>query len=108
MALEPTVWLEKEAGRGNKSGKEREKEMGRRGSVGPRGKEGEARAGRAERKRSEGYWALFLSSLLFFFFPTLKLFKQFYLKSNKFEFKPFRLNTNKTMLQHECINKLIL
>jgi hypothetical protein len=45
----------KGSGPWNKSGKEREKEMVRRGSVGPRGKEGEARAGRAERKRSEGY-----------------------------------------------------
>jgi hypothetical protein len=39
--------------------------------------------------------------LFFFFsfpFPSLKLFKQFYLNSNKFEFKPYTLNTNKTML----------
>jgi hypothetical protein len=45
--------------------------------------------------------------LLFFLFSTLKLFKQFYLNSNKFESKPYTLNTNKTMLQ-ECTNKLIL
>jgi hypothetical protein len=30
------------------------------------------------------------------------------LNSNKFEFRPYKLNTNKTMPQHECTNKLIL
>jgi hypothetical protein len=30
------------------------------------------------------------------------------LNSNKFEFKPYKLHTNKTMLQHECTSKLIL
>jgi hypothetical protein len=51
----------------------------------------------------------FLFSLLpFFSFSTLKPFKQFYLISKEFEFKPYILNTNKTMLQHECTNMLIL
>jgi hypothetical protein len=30
------------------------------------------------------------------------------LNSIKFEFKSYNLNTNKTMLQHECTNILIL
>jgi hypothetical protein len=42
-----------------------------------------------------------------FFFYT-QTFKQHYLNSNKFEFKPYKFNTNKTLLQHECTNNLIL
>jgi hypothetical protein len=64
---------------------------------------GEGKEGRAERSFGLPFPFSFL-----FFFPTLKLFKQFYLNSNNFEFKPYKLNTRKTMLQHECTNKLIL
>jgi hypothetical protein len=67
------------------------------------------------RERGRGEWAaglgccsLFFPFLLFFFLSTLKLFKHFYLNSNEFELKPYTLNTIKTMLQHECTNKLIL
>jgi hypothetical protein len=74
------------AGRGERRGNPRERE---RGGFGPAA-------------------GLFPSLLLFFFFSTVKLFKQFYLNSNKFEFRPYKLNTNKTMPQHECTNKLIL
>jgi hypothetical protein len=85
-------------------------EKGRPGVDGPRGEErGE---GARERERGRGGFGpaagLFPFLLLFFFFSTLKLFKQFYLNSNKFEFKPYTPNTNETMLQHECTNKLIL
>jgi hypothetical protein len=62
---------------------------------------------RREREGVVGLGWLLLSSL-FFLFSTLKLFKQLYLNSNKFEFRPYKLNTNKTMPQHECTNKLIL
>jgi hypothetical protein len=67
------------------------------------------RRGEGEPARERGDFGLaagrFPSLLLFFFFSTLKVFKQFHLNSNKFEFKP---NTNKTMRQHECTSKLIL
>jgi hypothetical protein len=72
---------------------------------------GEERGGKRGRELG---WAkaagLLFSSplLLFFFFPTLKLFKRFHLNSNEFEFKLYKLNTNKTMLQHECTNNLIV
>jgi hypothetical protein len=73
------------------------------------------RKGRPQGKRKREQagllgWAAALFSFLFFFsfFSTLKPFKQFYLISNKFEFKPYKLNTRKIMLQHECTNKLIL
>jgi hypothetical protein len=70
---------------------------------------GERAGPRGERERGAGRAAgLFPFLLLFFFFSTLKLFKQFYLNSNKFEFKPYKLNTRKTMLQHECTNMLTL
>ena len=42
--------------------------------------------------------------LPFSFSNTLKLFEF----KHKFEFKPYALNQNKTMLQHECTNKLNL
>jgi hypothetical protein len=88
---------------------------GEKGGRGPQGQLGPGRRGRRgsprERERERGFWAgcwalSFSSSFLFF--STLQLFKQFHLNSNKFEFKPYTLNTNKTMLQHECTNKLIL
>jgi hypothetical protein len=76
-------------------------EMGRgRRRAGPRGRKEAGRAGLA------GLSSLFL--LLSFFFSILKLFKQNYLNSNKFELKPYKLNTRKTMLQHECTNMLTL
>jgi hypothetical protein len=75
---------------------------GRRGDWAAR----ERRAGpRREEKRAggvAGLGCLLFFLLLSFFFSTLKLFKQFYLNSNK-----FKINAQ-TMLQHECTNKLIL
>jgi hypothetical protein len=56
--------------------------------------------GRAERSK----WAA-LSFLFLFYTQT---FKQTHLNSNKFELKPYKLNTRKIMLQHECTNNLIL
>jgi hypothetical protein len=67
------------------------REVGRRG---PCGRE-EGKRGPRERERELGCWALFPSLLLFFFFSTLKLFKQFHLNSNEFEFKLYKLNTRK-------------
>jgi hypothetical protein len=45
----------------------------------------------------------FLSS-----FPNSIYSPKHHLNSNKFEFKSYKLNTGKIMLQHECINILIL
>jgi hypothetical protein len=67
---------------------------------GPRGK----RRGGPREKRGWTGWALFFSFSLF----HLNLFTQIYLNSNKFEFKPYKFNTEKTMLQHECTTNLIL
>jgi hypothetical protein len=53
---------------------------------------------RGERAGPRDLGCFSFSSLLFFFFPTLKLFKHNYLNSNKFEFKPYKLNTRKAML----------
>jgi hypothetical protein len=64
------------------------------------------REGEGRRVGLAGLSSLFL--LLSFFFSILKLFKQNYLNSNKFEFKPYKLNTRKIMLQHECTNMLTL
>jgi hypothetical protein len=63
------------------------KEMGREGKAGPRA---------------------FAAFFCFFFFPSL--FPHLTIQTNlvEFEFKPSKLNTNKTMLQHECTSKLIL
>jgi hypothetical protein len=105
----PRAGWKKESGPWKTRAERREKRSWATGEVLARERnEGEARAGRAEKKKKRGLLALSFSSLLFFFFLTLKLFKQFYLNSNKFEFKPYTPNTNKTMLQHECTNKLIL
>jgi hypothetical protein len=55
-----------------------------------------------------GCWAAApFSSLLFFLFYPQTI-QTIYLNSNKFEFKPYKFNTRKTMLQHECTNILIL
>jgi hypothetical protein len=64
------------------------------------------REGEERRVGLAGLSSLFL--LLYVFFSILKLFKHNYLNSNKFEFKPYKLNTRKTMLQHECTNMLTL
>jgi hypothetical protein len=76
-----------------------------------RERKGPAQGEEGKKSRLGCYWAG-LSSLfpflLSFFFSTLKLFKQIYLNSNKFEFEPYTLNTNKTMPQHECTNELTL
>jgi hypothetical protein len=88
----------------------REREREKRG--GPSVAHAGGRRGKEARERErERVWAAGLSFLSFsfsFFFSTLKLAKQFYLNSNEFEFKPYKLNTIKTMLQHECTSKLIL
>jgi hypothetical protein len=76
---------------------EREKKgLGCQGEKGPAPREKEKRAGRAA---GLGRCSLVFPFLLFFFFSTLKPFKLF---------KPYKLNTRKIMLQHECTNKLIL
>jgi hypothetical protein len=66
----------------------------------------ERRGSPREREMVLGRVGLPFSLLSFSSFPTHKLFKQFYLNPNKFEFKPYKLNTRKTMLQHECTNML--
>jgi hypothetical protein len=77
-----------------KEGRGRE-ELGRRGE-----KRGERRTGRPK--------GLFLLLFFSFSFSTLKPSKQIYMNSNKFEFIPYKLNTRKIMLQHECTNMLTL
>jgi hypothetical protein len=107
---EVALGLREEVGRGSAHAGERKEG----GSAGPRvAHAGERRGKRGPKGKKEGVWAaglLLLSPLilLFFFFPTLKLFKQTYLNSNKFEFKPYKLHTRKIMLQHECTNMLTL
>jgi hypothetical protein len=90
---------------------------GGEGSAGLRGRtwaRGKERAREGERESVLGWaereglgWLLLFLFLLSFLFYT-QTFKQHYLNSNKFEFKPYKFNTNKTMLQHECTNNLIL
>jgi hypothetical protein len=75
--------------------------------IGLPGRERASPKGKGKESRP-GCCSLLFPFLLFFFFSTLKPFKQFYLISNKFEFKPYKLNARKIMLQHECTNKLIL
>jgi hypothetical protein len=104
---EVALGLREEVGRGSAHAGERKEG----GSAGPRvAHAGERRGKRARRGRKRGFGLMFPSPLLllFFFFPTLKLFKQTYLNSNKFEFKPNKLHTRKIMLQHECTNMLTL
>jgi hypothetical protein len=71
-----------------------------RGGKGPEGEKEEREVGRAERGLG-CFFSLFFS----FFLSALKPFKPSHLNSKKFEFNP---NTNKTMHQHECTNKLTL
>jgi hypothetical protein len=72
--------------------------------------EGRPKGERGKESRPGCFWAGFFSLflLLSFFFSILKLFKQNYLNSHKFELKPYKLNTRETMLQHECTNMLTL
>jgi hypothetical protein len=80
------------------------REKGKRGESWASGKLGPGKRGR---ERGFGLMGCCLL-LLFFFFSTLKLLKQIHLNSNKFEFKPYKLNTREIMLQHECTNMLLL
>jgi hypothetical protein len=101
-------WLCVREGKGREGGARAGKELGL--GRGPRGEE--RRGARGGKKRGVLGWVglllPFFPFLLFFFFSTLKPFKQIYLNSNKFEFKPYKLNTRKIMLQHECTNMLTL
>jgi hypothetical protein len=76
------------------------------------GRKGRRGEGPTVRKRGFGLLAaaavLLSSSFSFPFLFYTQTFKQNYLNSIKFEFKSYKLNTNKTMLQHECTNILIL
>jgi hypothetical protein len=72
-----------------------------------RGEERGPEGGEREGVWAAGCWALFFSSS-FLFLSHTQLLKQIYLNSNKFKFKPYKLNTRKTMLQHECTNMLTL
>jgi hypothetical protein len=66
---------------------------------------------RGGKKERELGWAKALGCFLSSFFSFSFLHSNIqtnYLNSNKFEFKPYAPNTNKTMLQHECTNNLIL
>jgi hypothetical protein len=99
--------------RGRKGKKRRTEELTGGDSRSEREEERERGRARAEERGGvgPGCWVglpSLLSSSFLFFFSILKLFKQNYLNSNKFEFKPYKLNTRKTMLQHECTNMLIL
>jgi hypothetical protein len=78
----------------------REKEGGR--GAGPR------RLGPGKRERERFGADRLLSSSPFLIFSTLQLLKQIHWNSNKFEFKPYKLNTRKIMFQHECTNMLLL
>ena len=76
------------------------------------GREWEKEAGRAGLFLGLGWVAIWVLGWFgFFFFFSLSYFKHhsnlFEFKHN-FEFKPYALNQNKTMLQHECTNKLNL
>jgi hypothetical protein len=85
-----------------------------------KGKEGGC-AGPRERKergkgspREKGEWAGLggglgcLALLLLLSFSFTQSIQTNYLNLNRFEFKPYKLNTRKIMLQHECTSKLIL
>jgi hypothetical protein len=85
---------------------QREEREERRSGWGKRKWAGLAHAGEEERKRRwaglrEGNWAAF--SFLFLSYTQTNS-----LNSNRFEFKHYKLNTRKIMLQHECTSKLTL
>jgi hypothetical protein len=65
------------------------------------------RKGKGRAGLGQGVWVVFFPSSFPVIFYT-QTFKQNYLNSIKFEFKPYTFNTNKIMLQHECTNKFIL
>jgi hypothetical protein len=95
-------WGKVGSGRSPRGGK-----RGKRGeswaSGGPCGREGKGRLGWAK--------AAGLGCLLLFFFLSFfctQTIQTIYLNPNKFEFKSYKLNTRKIMLQHECTNNLIL
>jgi hypothetical protein len=111
-------WAGATAGPGGREGVEK-RGLGELGRAWPtreerRGGRREGRpTGKREKENRPGWdtvWAglaAFLFSLLFFF-SLLKPFKHNHLNSNKFEFKPYKLNTRKAVLQHECTNMLTL
>jgi hypothetical protein len=71
------------------------------------GRGGEGRPEREKGRGVLGCWALLPLLLLFFSFT--QSIQTNYLNSNRFEFKPYKLNTRKKiMLQHECTNMLTL
>jgi hypothetical protein len=64
---------------------------------------GPGREGEEEEAGWAGVWVgfrVFFLSYFLFFLNTLKLFEF----KDQFEFKPYALNQNKTMHQHECTN----
>jgi hypothetical protein len=113
-----TRWSERGRGKGRSGGRAEEGSGPGVAHAGKGGGRGEL-AGPVERKKRGGEMGrgeragprglgCFLFLFFSFSFPTLKLFKQFYLNPNKFEFKSYKLNTRKAMLQHECTNMLTL
>jgi hypothetical protein len=95
-----------------------ERREGRRGAELGRGaahagERGGEEKGPRVRKRGFGLLGcraavLFSSSSSFLFLFYTQTFKQNYLNSIKFEFKSYKLNTRRKMLQHECTNMLTL
>jgi hypothetical protein len=86
--------------------------MGRGPAQGERGK-GPTGKGDGPREREEEFGLLGWAAALFFFpffflFPFHTQAIQTIPFEFKFEFKPYTLNTKKTMLQHECTNMLTL
>jgi hypothetical protein len=89
-------------------------ERGKRGAGARAGENGNGPAWpmrKKERKRwwaglREGNWAALFFSFSSFLFLSYTQTNS--LNSNRFEFKPCKLNTRKIMLQHECTNMLTL
>jgi hypothetical protein len=104
-AREKLGWLL--ASRPTREGGEEGKEGGGpRAALGRGKKEREREPAGKERKGGMlGCCSLLFSSFFLFYPQTIQT---IYLNSNKFEFKPYKFNTRKTMLQHECTNILIL
>jgi hypothetical protein len=75
---------------------------GRRRDWAARERKGQPQGKRKREQAGLQGWAAALFSFLFFFSFS------FLHTNHKFEFKPYKLNTRKIMLQHECTNKLIL